>query len=420
MANDAYNPLKAVQLQIKEAADALGLDPRIHELLKEPSRVLEVSIPVKMDDGSVKVFKGWRSQHATALGPAKGGIRYHPNVNIDEVKALSMWMTFKCGVVGLPYGGGKGGIPIDPRKLSASELEQLTRGFVQGIAPIIGPEKDIPAPDVNTTPQIMAWIMDEFSKLQGHNVPGVVTGKPVILGGSRGRNEATGRGVMLTLMNLLNKLGQKPHGMTVAIQGFGNVGSTAARLIREKGLKIVAISDAYTALYNKDGIDIDSAARFAAEHNMTIKGYSEPGMQVISGADLLTLDVDVLCPAALENQIYKENAAQVRAKIVLEAANGPTTPEGSDILLKRGVLVVPDILTNAGGVIVSYFEWVQNQMGFYWTEEEVNQRLEQMMGEAFDQCYEMHKSKKVDMRLAAYMVAINRIAEGIKLRGWIN
>jgi glutamate dehydrogenase len=419
MAGDSYNPLKAVQIQIKEAADALGLDDRIHELLKEPSRVLEVSIPVKMDDGAIKVFKGWRSQHATVLGPAKGGIRYHPNVNIDEVKALSMWMTFKSGVVGLPYGGGKGGISVDPRKLSTRELEQLTRGFVQGIVPIIGPEKDIPAPDVNTTPQIMAWIMDEFSKLQGCNIPGVVTGKPVIIGGSRGRNEATGRGVMLTLMNLLAKLGREPGGMTVAIQGFGNVGSTAARLIREKGFNIVAISDAYTALYNKAGIDIDAAIRYAEEYR-TINGYNEPGIQVTTNADLLTLDVDVLCPAALENQINKENAAQVRAKIVLEAANGPTTPEGSEVLAERGVIVVPDILTNAGGVIVSYFEWVQNRMNFYWTEEEVNQRLEQMMGEAFNQCYEMHKTKKVDMRLAAYMVAINRIAEGIKLRGWIN
>jgi Glutamate dehydrogenase/leucine dehydrogenase len=419
MASDSYNPLKAVQLQLKEAADALGLDEHIHELLKEPSRVLEVAVPVKMDDGSVKVFKGWRSQHATVLGPAKGGVRYHPNVTIDEVKALSMWMTFKSGVVGLPYGGGKGGIAVDPHKLSDRELEELTRGFVQGIAPIIGPEKDIPAPDVYTNAKIMAWIMDEFSKLHGYNIPGVVTGKPIIIGGSRGRNEATGRGVMFTLMNLLTKLGRAPAGMTVAVQGFGNVGSIAARLIQEKGFKIVAISDAYTALYKKDGIDVEAAIRYAEEYR-TIKDYSEPGMQVITNADLLTLDVDILCPAALENQINKDNAAQVQAKIVLEAANGPTTPEGSDVLFKRGIQVLPDILTNAGGVIVSYFEWVQNQMNFYWTEEEVNQRLEHMMSEAFNQCYEMHETKKVNMRLAAYMVAINRIAEAIKLRGWVN
>lgn len=416
---DKYNPLKAAQKQLAEAAEKLGLDPKIHEILKEPARVMEVSIPVKMDDGTIKIFKGWRSQHTTALGPAKGGIRYHPNVTLDEVKALSMWMTFKCSVVGLPYGGGKGGISVDPRKLSARELEEMTRTYIREIAPIIGPDKDIPAPDVNTTPQIMAWIVDEFSKLHDRNIPGVVTGKPVSIGGSRGRHEATGRGATITLMNLLRKQGKSPDGVTVAIQGFGNVGSIAARLMSEKGFKIVAISDAYTALYKPDGINIAAACNYSGNNGNTIKGYTEPGMTVITNEELLALAVDVLCPAALENQINAANAANVRAKVVLEAANGPTTPEGSEVLLDKGIFVVPDILTNAGGVVVSYFEWVQNQMGYYWTEQEVNERLELIMTEAFDMCYEMHQQKNVDMRTAAYMVAVNRIAEGIKLRGWV-
>lgn len=417
MANDAYNPLKVVQLQIKEAADALGLDPRIHELLKEPSRVLEVSIPVKMDDGTVKVFKGWRSQHATALGPAKGGLRYHPDVCLDEVKALSMWMTFKCGVVGLPYGGGKGGIAVDPRKLSTRELEQLTRGFIQGIAPVIGPEKDIPAPDVYTTPQIMGWIMDEFSKLHGHNVPGVVTGKPVIIGGSLGRDKATARGCSFVIREAAKRLGISMKGARVAIQGYGNAGSFAATLLADLGGKIIAVSDSKGGIYNANGLDPQAVIDFKSKTG-TVVGF--PGSKEITNRELLTCDCDILVPAAYENQIDAAVAAEVKAKIIGEAANGPTTPEGNEVLFKRGVLVIPDILASAGGVTVSYFEWVQNLMSFYWSEEEVNERLERMMVNAFNQCYDMHVSKKVDMRLAAYMVAINRIAEAIKLRGWIN
>lgn len=419
MTKEAYNPLHVVQQQIADVAEKLQLDPRIHELLKEPVRCLEVSIPVKMDDGTLKVFKGWRSQHNDALGPAKGGIRYHINVTMDEVKALSMWMTFKCGVVGLPYGGGKGGICVDPRKLSARELEQLTRGYVNGIASIIGPAKDIPAPDVYTTPQIMGWIMDEFSKLTGHNVPGVVTGKPIILGGSQGRKEATGRGAVFSLLNLLQKLGRSPQGMTVAVQGFGNVGGIGARLLQEQGFKIVGICDAYCAFFKKDGININAALDYAENHGKSLAGYSETGIQEIPQDDLLTLDVDVLFPAALENQINNTNADKIRAGIILEGANGPTTKEADEILNKKGVMLIPDILANAGGVIVSYFEWVQNATSFYWGEDEVNSRLERMMSNAFNQIFEMHVDKQVDMRTAAYLVAINRVALAMQMRGWV-
>lgn len=416
MTKEAYNPLHVVQQQIAVAAEKLDLDPRIHELLKEPVRCLEVSIPVKMDDGSLQIFKGWRSQHNDALGPAKGGIRYHPDAYVDEVKALSMWMTFKCGVVGLPYGGGKGAIRVDPRKLSTRELEQLTRGYVNGIAAVIGPEKDIPAPDVYTTPQIMGWIMDEFSKLSGHNVPGVVTGKPIILGGSLGRDKATARGCMFVIKEAAKRLGIDMKGATVAIQGFGNAGSFAAQLIAQLGAKIVAVSDSKGGIFNPAGIDVEAAIAYK---NKTGKVENFPGSKNITNKELLTADVDILVPAAFENQIDAEVAANVKAKIVAEAANGPTTPEGDEVLHKKGILVIPDILASAGGVTVSYFEWVQNTIAFYWSEEEVNQRLERMMVAAFNLTYDMHVEKKVDMRLAAFMVAINRIAQAIQMRGWV-
>jgi glutamate dehydrogenase len=416
MTKEAYNPLHVVQQQLAVAAEKLDLDPRIHELLKEPVRCLEVSIPVKMDDGTLQIFKGWRSQHNDALGPAKGGIRYHPDAYVDEVKALSMWMTFKCGVVGLPYGGGKGAIRVDPRKLSTRELEQLTRGYVNGIAAVIGPEKDIPAPDVYTTPQIMGWIMDEFSKLSGHNVPGVVTGKPIILGGSLGRDKATARGCMFVIKEAANRLGIEMKGATVAIQGFGNAGSFAAQLIAQLGAKIVAVSDSKGGIFNPAGIDVEAAIAYK---NKTGKVENFPGSKNITNKELLTADVDILVPAAFENQIDAEVAANVKAKIVAEAANGPTTPEGDEVLHKKGILVIPDILASAGGVTVSYFEWVQNTIAFYWSEEEVNQRLERMMVAAFNLTYDMHVEKKVDMRLAAFMVAINRIAQAIQMRGWV-
>ena len=377
---------------------------------------MEVTIPVKMDDGSIKTFKGWRSQHCLAMGPAKGGIRYHPDVCLDEVKALSMWMTFKCGVVGLPYGGGKGGIRVDPHNLSTRELEQLTRAYVEGIAPIIGPEKDIPAPDVYTTPQIMGWIMDEFSKLHGHSVPGVVTGKPIIIGGSLGRDKATARGCMFVIKEAVNRLGLDIKSVRVAIQGFGNAGSFAARLLSQEGCNIVGVSDSKGGIYHAAGLDICAVNEFKCQTGSVV---GLPGTQSITNRELLTCDCDILIPAAYENQIDEEVAREVKAKIIGEAANGPTTPAGNDILYNRGILIIPDILASAGGVTVSYFEWVQNLMSYYWTEEEVNQRLERIMVSAFNMCFDMHLDKQVDMRLAAYMVAINRIAEAIKMRGWI-
>jgi len=416
MSTENYNPLKVVQKQIADAAEKLQLDPRIHEMLKEPERVLEVNIPVKMDDGSVKVFKGWRSQHNTAIGPAKGGLRYHPDVTLDEVKALSMWMTFKCNVVGLPYGGGKGGIAVDPRKLSTRELEELTRNYVRGIAPIIGPDKDIPAPDVYTTPQIMGWIMDEYSKLHGCNVPGVVTGKPIIVGGSRGRDKATARGCMFTIKEAVQRLGINLKGARVAVQGYGNAGSYAAYFLHQLGCRIIAVSDSKGGIYNENGLVPDEVFQYKSKSG-TVVGF--PGSKSISNRELLTSDVDILVPAAFENQINGDIASEVKAKIVAEAANGPTTPEGDAILYNKNVLVIPDILASAGGVTVSYFEWVQNLMNFYWSEEEVNDRLERIMVSSFNTVFDMHKEKNVNMRMAAYMVAINRVAEAIKMRGWI-
>ncbi|MCF6097412.1 Glu/Leu/Phe/Val dehydrogenase [Thermovorax subterraneus] len=413
---ETLNPFEIVQKQLKTACDKLGVEESVYEVLKEPEKVLTVSIPVRMDDGSIKTFIGYRSQHSTALGPAKGGVRFHPDVTMDEVKALSAWMTFKCAVVGIPYGGGKGGVRCNPKELSKSELERLSRGYFRAISPIIGPEKDIPAPDVYTNAQVMAWFMDEFSQLKGYNTPGVVTGKPIVLGGSLGRNEATARGATFTIREAAKKIGLDLTKATVAIQGFGNAGSVAARLLHELGCKIVAVNDSQGGAYNADGLDPEAVNEYKKK-NKTVKGF--PGSKDISGAKLLELDVDILVPAALENVITSSNAANIKAKIVGEAANGPTTPEADDILYKKGVLVIPDILCNAGGVTVSYFEWVQNLMNFYWTEEEVNNRLEQVMVKAFNEVFDIHKQYNVNMREAAYMLAIKRIAEALKLRGWI-
>lgn len=413
---ETLNPFEIVQKQIKTACDKLGLEESVYEILKEPERVLTVSIPVRMDDGSIKTFIGYRSQHNTVLGPAKGGVRFHPDVTMDEVKALSAWMTFKCAVVGIPYGGGKGGVRCNPKELSKSELERLSRGYFRAISPIIGPEKDIPAPDVYTNAQVMAWFMDEFSQLKGYNTPGVVTGKPIVLGGSLGRSEATARGVTFTIREAAKKIGLDLTKATVAIQGFGNAGSVAARLLHELGCKIVAVNDSQGGAYNPDGLDPEAVNEYKKK-NKTVKGF--PGSKDISGAELLELDVDILVPAALENVITSSNAANIKAKIVGEAANGPTTPEADEILYKKGILVIPDILCNAGGVTVSYFEWVQNLMNFYWTEEEVNSRLEQIMVKAFNEVFDIHKKYSVNMREAAYMLAVKRIAEALKLRGWI-
>ncbi|TYP54328.1 Glu/Leu/Phe/Val family dehydrogenase [Thermosediminibacter litoriperuensis] len=413
---ETLNPFEIVQKQIKVACDKLGLEDSAYEVLKEPEKVLAVSIPVKMDDGTIKTFIGYRSQHSTVLGPAKGGVRFHPDVTMDEVKALSAWMTFKCAVVGIPYGGGKGGVRCNPKELSKGELERLSRGYFRAISPIIGPEKDIPAPDVYTNAQVMAWFMDEFSQLKGYNTPGVVTGKPIILGGSLGRNEATARGVMFTIREAARKISLDLKKATVAIQGYGNAGSVAARLLSELGCKIVAVNDSQGGAYNPEGLDPIAVLEYKKK-NKTVKGF--PGSKDITGEELLELEVDILVPAALENVITSRNAANIKAKIVGEAANGPTTPEADDILYKKGILVIPDILCNAGGVTVSYFEWVQNLMNFYWTEEEVNSRLEHIMVKAFNEVYSIHKEYGVNMREAAYMSAIRRIAEALKVRGRI-
>ncbi|MGI6037520.1 MAG: Glu/Leu/Phe/Val family dehydrogenase [Limnochordia bacterium] len=404
------------QRQIKMACDKLGLEAGIYEILKEPARVLCVSVPVKMDNGEVKTFIGYRAQHADVVGPAKGGIRFHPDVNLEEIKALSMWMTFKCGVVGLPYGGGKGGVVCNPKELSQGELERLSRGYFAAIAPIVGPEKDIPAPDVYTNAQIMAWMMDEFNKIKGYNNPGVITGKPIAIGGSVGRSEATARGCVITVREAAARIGLELKGATGVVQGFGNAGSVAARLLHDLGVKVIAVNDSQGAAYNPDGLDPRAVLEYKQKTG-TVKGF--PGSQDLTTDELLNLQCDVLIPAALENQITEANAGGVKAKILAEAANGPTTPEADVILNKNGVLVIPDILCNAGGVTVSYFEWVQNLSNFYWTEEEVHSRLERMMVQAFDRTYAMAESKEVAMRTAAYMVALERIAEALKLRGWV-
>lgn len=411
---EELNPFKIAQQQLDIAAKKLGLDAGVHERLRWPERVLTVSIPVRMDSGKIRVYEGYRSQYNDWCGPTKGGIRYHPNVSLDEVKALSAWMTWKCAVVGLPYGGGKGGIICDPKNMSLGELERLTRRYTFMISPIIGPEKDIPAPDVYTNSQTMAWIMDTFSILKGYTVPGVVTGKPLVLGGSLGRNEATARGCVFTVREACKKLGINPSKATAAVQGYGNAGCIAAKLLRELGVKIVAVSDSKGGVYNKAGID-----PFKAEETKAKKGSvtAVKEADAISNEDILELPVDILIPAALENVITEKNAKKVKAKISGEAANGPTTPAADQILHKNGVFVIPDILANAGGVTVSYFEWVQNLYTFYWTEEEVNKHLERVMVQSFEKVYDMHKKEKVDMRTAAYMVAVKRVAEAGLKRG---
>ncbi|MGI6343763.1 MAG: Glu/Leu/Phe/Val family dehydrogenase [Bacillota bacterium] len=409
-----------VQAQIKDACDMLGLDANYFEILKQPLRALEVSVPVRMDDGSVKTFSGYRSHHNDAMGPAKGGMRYHPAVDLDEVKVLSMWMTFKCAAIGLPYGGGKGGVSVDPSTLSVAEKERLTREFTRALtsAGFIGDNIDIPAGDVGVNNQVLAWMYDEYSKLKGYNVPGVVTGKPIAIGGSKGRTEATGRGVVLIAREAAKRKGIKTEGATVALQGYGNVGSwTGVYMQTLLGAKVVAVQDHTGGIYNEDGIDALELQAYVAEHG-GVNGF--PGSKKdITRDELFALDVDFLIPAALENQITEANEPLVKAKILVEAANGPVVRAASKKLWERGVFVVPDILANAGGVTVSYFEWVQNLQNFYWDLEEINSRLETLMVDAFNTIYEMHEDKQIDMRDAAYVVAIHRVAEAMKLRGWV-
>lgn len=382
------NLFEMAQIPLNKAIEVMKLDPNAAAIIACPERTLEVSIPVKMDDGTTKVFTGYRSQHSTIMGPAKGGIRYHQSVNMDEVKTLAFWMTCKCAVANLPYGGGKGGIIVDPSKLSQAELERLTRGYIDRIAPIIGEKMDIPAPDMNTNAQIMGWMMDEYSKLKGQYEPGFITGKPICIGGSLGRTAATGRGVMVAAGEAIKAMGIKPEEATCAVQGFGNVGSWTAKLIHDLGVKIVALSDVYGAIMNEDGLDPYEVEKHVQETGSVV---NFPGSKAISNADLLAMEVTVLAPCAMELQITKDNAADVKAKIIVEGANGPTTPEADEILDKKGILVVPDILANGGGVTVSYFEWVQCLYRYFWTEEEVIDKQTQLMIGAFKQVYDTAK-----------------------------
>ena len=413
-----YNPYENMLSVVSNAAEILGYTPSDYEAVKYPERELKVAIPVRMDDGSVKVFEGFRVQHSTSRGPAKGGIRYHQNVDLDEVKALAAWRTFKCAVVKIPYGGGKGGIICDPTKLSESELRSLTRRFTAMIAPIIGPDQDIPAPDVGTNANVMGWIMDTYSMLKGHCVPGVVTGKPIELGGALGRNEATGRGVMITTLNILKALGMNPENTKAAIQGMGNVGSVSAKLLSEKGLKIVAVSDVSCALYNPDGLDIPSILEYLSQkRGNLLEGYHNGNTIHLTNAELLELNVDVLIPAALENQINTSNADKIQARVIVEAANGPTTIDADEILDKKGIAVVPDILSNAGGVVVSYFEWVQNIQSISWSEEHVNEQLKQIMDQAFQSVWDIAREKKVSLRTGAYLISVKRVIDAKNMRG---
>ena len=414
MAEKTLNVLEIARSQVKTACDRLGADPAVYEILKNPMRVLEVSFPVKMDDGTTRSFTGYRSQHNNACGPFKGGLRFHPAVCMDEVKALSTWMTFKCSVVGIPYGGGKGGMAIDPRDFSEGELERISRGFAKAIAPIIGEKEDIPAPDVNTNGQIMAWMLDEYSTVTGEFQPGVFTGKPVDFYGSLARTEATGYGVATMAMEAAKKKGIDVSNVRVALQGFGNVGSYAGMYIEEAGAKVVAVEDHTGTIVNEAGIDMKALMNYNKEHRC-IKGF--PGADAVEGS-VITMDVDVLMPCALENQITSANAGDVKAKIVCEGANGPTTPEADAILFANGVTLVPDILANSGGVTVSYFEWVQNLMRYNWTFEEVQDKQKALMVKAFEEIWSLAGEHGVDMRTAAYMMSIKRIADAMKLRGW--
>ena len=410
----AINPWQVAQRQFDLAADRLNLDPGLRRVLREPRRELTVHFPVKMDDGSVQVFTGYRVQHNLGRGPAKGGIRYHQDVSLDEVKALSMWMTWKCAVVGIPYGGGKGGVIVDPKKLSQKELEGLTRRYATEISILIGPEKDIPAPDVNTNAQTMAWIMDTYSMHVGYTVPGVITGKPIALGGSEGRNEATARGTVFCIMEAVEHLGMDINGARVVVQGFGNAGAIAARLISEEGATVVGVSDSTGGIHNPHGLDIAKVNAWKKEHG-TVQGF--PGATDVSNAELLELDCDILIPAALENQITSRNAERIRARVVAEAANGPTTPEADIELYRRGVFLIPDILCNAGGVTVSYFEWVQDLNRDHWSEGVVNAKLKEKMVRAFDEVIAMAERESCDNRTAAYLLAVQRVADATAMRG---
>lgn len=416
LAKETLNPFEIARKQVKTACDRLKTDPAVYEILKSPTRVLEVNFPVKLDDDTVKTFTGYRSQHNNAVGPYKGGVRFHPGVNLDEVKALSIWMTIKCCVAGIPYGGGKGGVTLDPRDYSEAELERIARAYSEAISPLIGEKIDIPAPDVNTNGKIMSWMVDAYENVVKHSAPGVFTGKPVEFGGSLARTEATGYGVNLAAVQDLEKLGKDVKGATYAIQGFGNVGYHTGYYAHQSGAKVVAVSTVDVAIYNENGLDMEAIIK-----EFQTKGFitNEAGYgKEISNAELLALEVDVLAPCALENQLTSENAGKVRATIVVEGANGPTTPEADVILRQNGVLVVPDILANCGGVVVSYFEWVQNLQGYYWEFDEVQEKETVVLRRAFRDIWNLAQEYDVDLRTASYMMSIRRVEKAMKLRGW--
>jgi glutamate dehydrogenase (NAD(P)+) len=411
---ESQSPWVIALRQLDDAAQAMNLEPGVHEVLRHPRRALEVSVPTRMDNGSIKVFKGYRVHHNTSRGPSKGGIRYHPAVDLDEVKALAMWMTWKCAVVGIPFGGAKGGVVVDPADLSKRELERMTRRYASEILPFIGPERDIPAPDLGTNEQVMAWIMDTYSTREGYSVPGVVTGKPVSVGGSAGRAQATSRGVTYITLATLKHLGMSVEDARVVVQGYGNVGGGTVQLLHDQGCMVVGVSDVKGGVYNPEGISPEGLMRHKNRMG-TIAGYE--GAEAVSNEELLELDCDVLIPAAIEGQLTEHNADRVKASVIVEAANGPTTPEADEIFHDRGIAVVPDILANAGGVTVSYFEWVQGLQAYYWQEDEVNDRLRMIMEKAYVEVLGVADGRKVPMRTAATMLGVGRVAEAHSTRG---
>lgn len=413
---DKENPLESMMERFNIAAEKLGLSDEVYNVLKNPAKQVIVSLPITMDSGKIQVFEGIRVIHSNILGPAKGGIRFAPDVHIDEVRALAAWMTWKCAVVDIPYGGGKGGVRCNPREMSKGEIERLMRAYTLAMIDVFGPDKDIPAPDMGTGPREMAWLMDEYSKAHGTTVNAVVTGKPLVLGGSLGRTEATGRGVMVSALAAMQKLKINPFQATCAVQGFGNVGSWAARLLEERGLKIVAISDISGAYYNANGINIIEAIEYREKNNGTLEGYTEAD-KLSDPMDLLLLEVDVLVPAAVEDVITSHNVDRIKAKLIVEGANGPTSAKADSIINEKGIMAVPDILANAGGVTVSYFEWVQNRLGYKWTADRVNRRSDRIMKDAFDHVYKSSQKYDVPMRIAAYIVAIEKVAMTYAYRG---
>jgi len=412
---ESMDILQSTRSVIKDALDRLGYPDEVYDLLKDSLRMLKVRIPVKMDDGSVKVFTGYRAQHNDAVGPTKGGVRFHPDVNEDEVNALAIWMSLKAGIADLPLGGGKGGIICDPREMSFRELESLSRGYVRAISQFVGPTKDIPAPDIFTNSQIMAWMMDEYSRIDEFNNPGFITGKPVVLGGTHGRESATAKGVTFCIEEAAKKRGFEIEGSRVVVQGFGNAGSYLAKFLHEAGAKVVGISDAHGALHDPEGLDIN----YLLDRRDSFGTVTTLFKNTITNQELLELDCDILVPAAVQKQITTENAHKIQAQIIVEAASGPTTPEATKILAERGKLLVPDVLASAGGVTVSYFEWVQNKQGYYWSEKDVEKRLYKVMHKAFETIYNTAQTRNVDMRVAAYMVGVRKMAEASRYRGWV-